>query len=137
MKTRELIARLQEADPEGNTECCVGNEDIFFVDGMPAYYDGRLQVLIRDESKSPFYNVVGAKVTSKGAKIKIVTHSIEDAISENPELPVDTSEIGNDQYRKEYEAVIARWREEAVAMKKEVARFAAEYAKTKAAAEKG
>ena len=85
MKTKDLIAALQENDPSGEIECCVGNADIHFVDVEPAYYDGRLQILERDHSKDPYYNIVGAKRTSKGSKVVLHVYSIEDYISDNPE----------------------------------------------------
>ena len=84
MKTKELIRRLQEADPTGEAECCVGNHDIFFVESKAAYWDGRLEVLVRDQSKEPWYNVVGAKITTHGTKINIRTLSIDDAIFNDP-----------------------------------------------------
>ena len=31
MKIKDLIAALQEADPSGEIECCVGNVDIWYV----------------------------------------------------------------------------------------------------------
>lgn len=80
MKTKELIRQLQEADPTGEVECCVGNVDIHFVGIEPAYYDGSLQVLVRDESKSPYYNIVGGKYVRMGDKVVIHTLSIEDAL---------------------------------------------------------
>ena len=89
MKTKELIKLLQEQDPSGELECCVGNVDIFGVYIEPAYWDGALQVLVRDESKKPYYNVVGAKYITEGNKITISTHSIMDALSENDNLPVE------------------------------------------------
>ncbi len=50
MKTKELIRQLQREDPSGELECCVDNSDIFFVEHLPAYYDGCLEVLVRDKS---------------------------------------------------------------------------------------
>lgn len=100
MKTKELIRLLNEEDPTGEEEVCVGNVDIHFVECLGAYYDGASQVLIRDESKS--HNIVGAKYKSKGKKIQIHTLSIQDAISNhhdkmNPNelFPVDYSELSD------------------------------------------
>ncbi len=39
--------------------------------------------------KSRGYNIVGAKITARGTKIDIKTFGIDDAIWENPDLPVD------------------------------------------------
>lgn len=102
MKTKELIRLLNEEDPTGEEEVCVGNTDIHFVECLGAYYDGPSQVLERDESKSPYYNIVGAKYKSQGKKIQIHTLSIKDAISNHhnkmkPDemFPVDYSELSD------------------------------------------
>lgn len=80
MKTKELIRLLQEADPTGEEEVCVNNEDILDVGTEPAYWDGTLQILERDEKLSPYYNVVGATFKREGCKVSIFTHGIRDAI---------------------------------------------------------
>jgi len=77
MKTKKLIAELQNIDPTGENEVCVENKDIHFVEAIEAYWDGRLQLLIRDPDEY-YYNVIGGKVTQKGSKIKIHTMGIED-----------------------------------------------------------
>lgn len=96
MKTKELIKELQEADPTGEEEVTVGNTEIFTIENSPAYYDGCQQILIRDK-KNPYYNVISGKVRSKGNKICINTHSIYDAIFENPQLKIDYSELSFQQ----------------------------------------
>ena len=88
MKTKELIKRLQEADPSGEIEVCVGNEDILFVQILPAYYDGCFQVLKRDRSKAPYYNVEGVEIRGIGDKLNIQTHSLEWVLVDHPEMPV-------------------------------------------------
>ena len=95
MKTKEVIRQLQEADPTGEAEVCVGNVDILFIDKSPAYYDGKLQVLERDENQKG-YNIVGAKLLSNGIKIVINPMSIYDALWEDPELPIDYSDLHPD-----------------------------------------
>ncbi len=84
MKTKKLIKLLQEIDPTGEEEVSVNNEDIFIVQDMPAYYDGRLQVLIRDKSKEPYYDVIGCKVVAKGRKIEIRTMGWREVINNDP-----------------------------------------------------
>lgn len=113
MKTKELIKRLNAADPTGEAEVCVDNADILFVEPQPAFWDGYLQVLIRDTTKEPYYNVVGAKYVNEGKKICIHQHSIEDAITENPELPVALSE-GSPVNNKYYLALLEQYRREAL-----------------------
>ncbi len=113
MKTKELIRQLQEADPEGDLEVSVGNVDIYFVEKLPTYYDGRQQVLIRDETKTG-YNIVGAKVRSSGSKVKIHCVSISDAIWDNPEIPIDYSDLTPeraDEYKASHEKIRASVRE--------------------------
>ena len=87
MKTRELIAQLNECDPTGELEVCIGNVDIHFVGKEPAYYDGCLQVLKRDEA-CEYYNIIGAEFRSGGFKIVINELNIADALLNNPEMPV-------------------------------------------------
>lgn len=106
MKTKELIKILQDADPEGETECCIGNEDIHYVTVEPAYWDGRLQVLERDHSKNPYYNIIGGKYTTRGHKVLIrpisITEAICTAVEFGQEFPVDYSELGNAELAARY-----------------------------------
>lgn len=88
MKTKELIRQLQKEDPEGEFEVCVGNEPISYAGKYPSYYDGRLQVLERDDKNQ----VISAKYVANTYKIQIRIYNIEDAIWDNPDLPVDTSQ---------------------------------------------
>lgn len=80
MKTKELIRLLQKVDPSGETECNCNGEDIWTVEGLPGYYDGSYQVLIRDPAQAPFYDITGVKVTREGNKVCIRTMSIEEVI---------------------------------------------------------
>lgn len=93
MKVKELIRLLQEEDPTGETEVCVDNIDIFSVHTEPAYWDGKLQLLIRDDSKKPYYDVVGAKYVTKGCKIVLHPMSVSDVLWDNPDAEVDYSEL--------------------------------------------
>lgn len=109
MKTSELIRRLQEADPNDEAECCVDNEDIHFLEVVPAYWDGRLQVFTRDPARAPYFDITGAKITSAGTKIKIRHLSVSDLLMDHPEMPVDTSGLG-DRSSAEHAVQIERWR---------------------------
>jgi hypothetical protein len=127
MKSRELIRRIQEADPSGECECCVNNEDIHFVELLEAYYDGCLQVLVRDPAKEPYYSIVGAKVLSDGHKVKLHLLSIEDAIFNNEDMPVDLSSLSEGR-QKDWNERIAKWRKETKDIGNEVERgFFIEY----------
>lgn len=110
MKTKDLIAELQKADPSGENECCIGNADIHCVYAEPAYWDGCLQVLLRDKS-NPYYNIIGAKYVGTGTKVVISPLSISDAIFEDENLPV-TYEGISDFKIKSYEEKIQKARKE-------------------------
>ena len=110
MKTSELIRLLQEADPSGDAECCVDNEDIHFLEVLPGYYDGRLQVFTRDPALAPYFDIVAAKITSSGTKVKIRHMSIRELLLDNPEMPVDTSETGSPTANANYAAQVEQWR---------------------------
>ena len=99
MKSKELIRLLQELDPTGELEVSVGKTDIFYIIKNASFWDGTLQVLQREESKKPYYNVIGARYKSTGQHLSIVPLSISEAIWENPDLPVDYSEGNCKVYR--------------------------------------
>lgn len=117
MKTKELIRQLQEADPSGELHVCVGNIDISFVSREPAYYDGRQEILECDEN----CGIRHARITGHGQKIQIHTLSIDDAIFQDPSLPVEI-DTGNPQTDREYKAMVLKWRKEAVDVLEELER---------------
>ena len=104
MKTKTLIAELQEADPSGEMHVTVGNTDIHFLGRQPSYYDGDVQRLIRDDDRSD-YNIIGAEFPLED-HIKIHTLPISWALLDFPELPVECH--GNEELEK----VVEEWREE-------------------------
>tara|TARA_Y100000310_G_scaffold345691_1_gene468327 strand:- start:4894 stop:5277 length:384 start_codon:yes stop_codon:yes gene_type:complete len=109
MKVGELIKELQEFDLD--EEVCVGNLDIYFLDELPAYYDGNLQRIIKDPEKKHCYSIVGAKVTGKGKKVNLYTMGVEDVILDDPEVPVDLSEL-IDIAKARWESKVEEYREE-------------------------
>lgn len=115
MKTKKLIELLNEADPSGEEEVCVGNIDIHFVSKDPAYYDGCLQVLVRDPLREPYYNITGAKINGTGSKIQIHILEIESAIYDNPELPVEV-----DSSNIRYIEKVKGWRKDAKDLEEEL-----------------
>jgi hypothetical protein len=118
MKTRDLITALQEADPTGEEEVAVGNEDIHFVDVEPAYYDGCLQVLKRDEAKTDCYNIIGGEIRSGGKKIVVHTLSLRWMLLDTPDAPVTF----DGEYAEKHNAErVAKWREEAKSAIAEIA----------------
>lgn len=84
---------LQNADPSGEAECCIGNTDIHYVDAMPAYYDGRAQIVERDGYRP-------TKLISKasGQKVKIIPWHFEDVASYCQErgLPLPEMDFSQD-----------------------------------------
>lgn len=99
MKTRELIARLQAQDPSGELQVCSGNRPIYFVERLPAYYDGRLQMLIQDETRTD-YNIVGYKITGRGEKVQLHIMDLEDCIAGNADLPLDVADLSEGAQRE-------------------------------------
>ena len=83
MKTRELIAALQEADPSGELDCVVGNKAIVGAYAIPAYYDGPYE---RPRSSDEWN--VGADYVREGRKVALLLFGIEDLLLDDPEAPV-------------------------------------------------
>lgn len=84
MKTKDLIKLLQEEDPSGELECSVWGYDVYSVEMLPAYWDGNLQVIERDERG----RVVGGKITDQGNKVVIKYMTLCDLLLDYPDLPV-------------------------------------------------
>jgi len=124
MKTKELIKRLQEEDPSGELECCVGNEDIYFIEKLPAFYDGPLQILHR--SNKPGYNIIGATIAFNGYKIQLQTLSVKDVIfnAVDGDYNVD---IKVDCQNNRAQSFIAEWYKEAKELKEETDTWYKEY----------
>lgn len=80
MKSKVLIEILQDLDPSGETEVTAGGGDIFSVEILPAYWDGSLNVLIRDPSKAPYYDVIGMEEIRTGNKIRLNIMGLDDVI---------------------------------------------------------
>ena len=116
MKTRDLIRRLQEADPTGELECVVGGYDVYFVERLPMYYDGLPALLVHDpEKRDREWSVVGLRVPGSGEeKVRITTLDAEDVFLEIPDAPV---EYGDDYARKHKEDRIEKVRAEVVAIR--------------------
>lgn len=106
MKTKEVIRLLQEVDPSGEEECCIGNHDIFEISRWPAWYDGRLQVLER-KPDCETYDIISGKFVADGVKIQIMPYGIDDALHDNPDMPVDCS------FATDYEnELVEKWRKQ-------------------------
>lgn len=115
MKTKDLIKRLQDADPTGEVECCIGNADICDVYSQKANWDGCLQVLVRDESG----RIVSGKYTSKGVKISIYPICIRDMILEYDDFPVEF-DLSGQHYIDRYSRAVTKYREESIRINHDV-----------------
>jgi hypothetical protein len=120
MKTSELIRLLQEADPSGDVECCIDNHDIYSVERWPAFYDGALEILIRDPSLRPYYEVIGGIIRRTGQKIRLRSLPLEHAVwdARGQEFSI-TIEETDPQTRFYIEQEVQRWRDEAVQARNE------------------
>jgi hypothetical protein len=120
MKSKKLIELLQKEDPSGEGEVCVmtedGNVDIFHLEWKEGYWDGPYQVLKRDWS-SEYYNVIGAHYRNDGAKLCLRPLSIEDALLDDEELPVEITDIA---VEKRLADQVGSWREEMRKIKEKV-----------------
>ncbi len=124
MKSKELIRRLQEADPEGEMEVCVGNVDIYFVEKKAAYWDGNLQVLQHDEAKrGKQWSIIGLKIFEKGSKLDLNCVDAESLIYDKPDIDVDLSDLSEDP-RQRWQERIANWRKEGLDMNEGVEEWA-------------
>lgn len=109
MKSRELIAKLRELDPEGEIEV----SHVWDVERLPAYYDGALQII--DEKGN-------CKVTTKGLKLCIITRTLTDVILDNSEAVIDISELEGTWVKKYQERI-----EDARTQSREIDRTFPEY----------
>jgi len=91
MTTAELITLLQQEDPEGTAEVCVGTAPVWCVEKLPYYYDGRLEFVERRNGVP-----VRAGWRDEGVKVRIRTDDVESAIYDNPtvEIVMPPSEQG-------------------------------------------
>lgn len=89
MKTSELIKLLQEVDPKDECTICVNNHPVSDVDRMPYYYDGRLELVERDD----YYQVTRVGYKAGGDKIKIRYDTVEDALMDYPDAELELSGI--------------------------------------------
>ena len=80
MTTTDLIKLLQEIDPEGDTEVCIGNTPIWYVERLPAYYDGRLMKYTPELVPYEFTNIEKIELVSDGYKVNLITYEWDSAM---------------------------------------------------------
>jgi hypothetical protein len=112
MKTRELIAKLQELDPAGDLDVVVGNEPVYFPERLPAFYDGAKGELVQDPDLIGF-NIKGYKITNQGEKIVLHLYGLEAWLMDEPHGQVDTSELP-DWQQERYAKMIEQFRKESI-----------------------
>jgi hypothetical protein len=106
VRTRELIAALQNADPSGEAEVVAGSTPIYFVTKEPAYWDGPLHVLIHDEAKrGNSYSIIGYAITNRGEKVRLNLMGLDDCLCDNADLPVDLTGLSGDRLQRAQERV--------------------------------
>jgi hypothetical protein len=93
MNGEELKALIDSLDPTGKIEISIDNKDIYFGEVTEAYWDGRLERLIIDDSKKPYYSIVGAKVVSSGKKLVLHTMGVKDVLMNDEDASVDLSDL--------------------------------------------
>lgn len=109
MKTKELIKRLQEADPDGEIEVNINGEDPYLVETLPGYYDGSYQTLIHAEHRKPYYTPIGVTIRRRGKKVIIKTLSIEDILFDNPDCLI---QYDSEETRERHEKCMENKRQE-------------------------
>lgn len=129
MKTKELVAALQSEDPSGELEVVAGGLPIYYVERLPAYYDGNLQMLVQDKSVQG-YNITGYKVTGKGEKVVMRLMDLGDVLCEDAEAPVDLSGLSKLSFEDWTKRVEAE-RKESREGDEEVKRMQEEYERKK------
>lgn len=109
MTTNELIDALRRVDPDGNHPVCINAvHDITSIVSMPSFCEGFLEKIDRCKNG----NIIGAKVIGSGKKICIMQKSIQEAIQENPDIPIHYEDL-HDLSRVHYQKLHSDWREEA------------------------
>lgn len=99
MKSKELIKLLQDLDPAGETEVCVDNLAIFSVYSSPSYWDGPLNIILREDAADK-YKITGFKITGRGTKIVIKALLLEDIFLDYPDLPVCLDELSESRQKE-------------------------------------
>lgn len=79
MKVEKLIEELKKCNPEAEV-ICNGDGPIYFLEPKPGYYDGHTPILIQDDSKSPYYNIIGYKWDASKEKIVLQSMNFEDCL---------------------------------------------------------
>lgn len=103
MKTKELIKLLQQEDPSGEEEVCIDNQPVWYVQRMPAYYDG---TLVRYEppllSDSSYLCPEKIHFITEGVKIDIMYCNWKNIVWDS-DGEVELGECSSDYLKKKFE----------------------------------
>lgn len=116
MTAGELIKELSKYPAD--EPVCINNHEVWCVEPKPAYWDGTLQRLIVDESKKPYYSVIGVRYTNRGGKLELSSLDLGDVLLNDPDAIVEYDVTPS---KKEFlEKFVARERAEINQIIKEV-----------------
>lgn len=126
MKVKELIEKLQAADPSREAEVAINNCTVHEITPVdPGYYDGTYIKVHFDKSARDFYNRYGVTAVERGAhlkKINIRYMDMEEAFLENPEAKWIPNGSTHEQ---EFLETIDKCRAGGRALRKEIEEFRA------------
>jgi hypothetical protein len=101
MKTKEVIKLLQEEDPSGELEVSIGGVDILFIEALPYYYDGRQQVLVKNEKG----NVIGGRYTESGNKVVIHYRGFSDYIWDDENFQIEYGSEHTKKFKEHHDKI--------------------------------
>lgn len=99
MKTKDLIKKLQELDPSGETEVFFDDKDSLFIRVEPMHSGSWAQRL----DKNGYDEVRGATLVGEGNKISVRTISMNELIKRNPNIKISIE--GDDEYGVQEDAI--------------------------------
>jgi hypothetical protein len=113
MKTKELIKRLQELDPEGEFEVFSDDGNIFAPVKLPWYYDGTLGIIIPNDSEFEPFNIKGLRQINSSDKFKIYlySYSMDDLAVDSIEID-DFSIEGDEKFKQKYKEKFEHYHKE-------------------------
>ena len=88
-------------------EVSIGNNDIFSIEQLPAYYDGLLHKIVFNEHNQ----ISGISITGEGKKLVLEAFDLDELMFSYPEIEIDISEL-NEQRKLEYAQRIANYTKE-------------------------
>lgn len=110
MKVKDLIEELKKCDPEAIVS------GLYYIDQLPGYYDGAYQYPIIENHQIKEY-----VISRTGTKVCLIRTSLEDVLTDNPELPVRLEGfVEGNWHHQEYLNEIEKYRKEGRELQKEL-----------------